>query len=482
RRGSSAPVLAVEQLRQRANPRRRADRVRIDEQTTRDLEIFQAQGRGGSLFDMLDRTRTAGGRDALRARFRKPLRDARRIRSVQDSLRFIRAHRGVFERLPPATQLAEVTHYLSSNLVTSASGEWLGAAVQAVWAFVFYRDLYREAAAGTAATRRLLDSVETFLVGAFLADATGEIRQILQEMSELLEDRHLRAARARRVGWGIHLQVLAADRAIRQDARAPMERLMRLVYELDALVSMADAGAARGFVLPQIVDPPGEVQVEGVYHPFLTEAVRNDLVLDERRRLLFLTGPNMAGKTTYLRACGIAVYLAHLGMAVPATAMRLSVFDALFTAIGLLDNVREGVSFFRAEALRVKEVARALAAGEHVLGILDEPFKGTNVRDALDASRAVLRRLAHARGSAFLVASHLIELADDLQSVPQVMSRRFEAREDGRELHFDYLARPGVSAQRLGMRVLEEEGVFALFDGGREDTPPSLRPDHGSRR
>jgi DNA mismatch repair ATPase MutS len=329
---------------------------------------------------------------------------------------------------------------------------------------VFYRDLFREAAAGVAATRRLLDAVELFLVDAFLADASGEISQVLEEMSDLLEDRHVEVARARRTGWRQRLHVLADDRTMRQDARPAIERLIRLVHELDALVSMADATRARGFVMPEIVDGAGEVQADRLYHPFLAEAVRNDLVLDERRRLLFLTGPNMAGKTTYLRACGIAVYLAHLGMGVPATAMRLSVFDGLYSAIGLNDNVREGISFFRAEALRVKDVARALAAGEHVLGILDEPFKGTNVRDALDASRAVLRRLARARGSAFLVASHLVELAGDLESLPEVVTRRFEAREDGRELRFDYVARPGVSEQRLGMRVLEEEGVFALLE------------------
>ncbi len=78
----------------------------------------------------------------------------------------------------------------------------------------------------------------------------------------------------------------------------------------------------------------------------------------------------------------------------------------------------------------------------------------------------MLLRLARAHGSAFLVASHLIELADALQPLPAVVSERFEADEAGGELRYDYLARPGVSTQRLGMRVLEEEGVFELFDRG----------------
>ena len=79
------------------------------------------------------------------------------------------------------------------------------------------------------------------------------------------------------------------------------------MYELDALISMADATRELGLGMPEVLDEPGRLVAEGVYHPFLPEPVGNPLHLDQRQRLLFLTGPNMAGKTTYLRACGIAV-------------------------------------------------------------------------------------------------------------------------------------------------------------------------------
>ncbi len=440
--------------------------MHFDDQTARDLELFQAQPGQPSLFDLLDRTRTSGGREALRRRFQRPLASPARIAAAQESLRFIGAHRRVFDALPRETELKALERYLASNVVTSAATRGPAAAVEALWALLRYRDLVRAAARGIDLTRRVLEWVDRFASTVELDEPPGELTHLLDELRGLLRSTELAAVRDVRGGPARWLNLLRDDRAIREDARAAIERVLRVLHEIEALVSMADATAERGFVFPDILETRGEVEGQGIWHPFLAAPVPNDLRLDAARRLLFLTGPNMAGKTTHLRACGLAVYLAHLGMGVPAARLRLSTFDALLTAIGLSDNIREGVSFFRAEALRMKLVAQALAGGEHVFAIFDEPFKGTNVRDALDASRAVLLRLARARGSAFLVASHLIELADALQPLTAVVSERFEADEAGGELRYDYLARPGVSTQRLGMRVLEEEGVFELFDRG----------------
>jgi DNA mismatch repair ATPase MutS len=133
---------------------------------------------------------------------------------------------------------------------------------------------------------------------------------------------------------------------------------------------------------------------KGLYHPLIADAVKNPVCVDQPARLLFLTGPNMAGKTTYLRALGTALYLAHLGMGVPATNFSFSPCGVLISGIMVSDDVRRRISFFRAEALRIKAVAEAIARGHRVVALLDEPFKGTNVKDALDAFRSVLVRLA----------------------------------------------------------------------------------------
>ena len=103
--------------------------------------------------------------------------------------------------------------------------------------------------------------------------------------------------------------------------------------------------------------------------------------------------------------------------------------------------------------------------GCRVIAIMDEPFKGTNIKDAFDASLAILVRFATMENCLFVVSSHLIELSERLSETQHVDYRYFEAQERADRLRFDYVLHPGVSSQRLGMRVLREEGVFDLLDG-----------------
>ncbi len=446
--------------------------MQIDEQTIRDLEIFEATGGAASLFDLLNRCRTAGGADALRARFRRPLSRAGEIQAVQDSLRHIGAHRPAFDHLPESAQLTALEVYLHSNLPVLTRTTGLDALVEALTFRFGDRKVFRQTLSGVARTALTLRTLDRFAARPELRDPPGELAGRVAELRALLARPAIVAvAQEERIeaSWWLALRL---DRQLRREERPTIERLMRLCFDLDALVSMADATAEHDYVLPEVHEGPTEVRGDAVYHPFLVRPVANPLDVAQPRRLLFVTGPNMAGKTTYLKACGTAVYLAHLGMGVPAQAFRFSPCDALFSAITLADNVREGVSFFRAEALRVKRLAQMLAEGERVFGMLDEPFKGTNVKDAVDASRAVFAALAEADDSVFLVSSHLTEVAESLEPVPSVECARFEAQEDEGRLQYDFRLRPGISKQRLGVRVLEEEGVFELLRRTRASRRP----------
>ena len=112
----------------------------------------------------------------------------------------------------------------------------------------------------------------------------------------------------------------------------------------------------------------------------------------------------------------------------------------------------------------MKAVAQAVADGCRVVAIMDEPFKGTNIKDAFDASLAILRRFAVIEDCLFMVSSHLVELGEQLSAAAPVDYRYFEAEEHEERLRFNYVLHRGVSAQRPGMRVLREEGVFDLLD------------------
>jgi DNA mismatch repair ATPase MutS len=138
---------------------------------------------------------------------------------------------------------------------------------------------------------------------------------------------------------------------------------MAICYELDALVSLADATHKHGLVMPIIETGPTAISASELVHPLLEHPVGNPLALDQAGRVLFLTGPNMAGKTTYLRAILTALYFAHLGMGVPAKAFSFVPVQRLLTSISLSDNLADGISFFRAEALRGEGSGTSLGRG-----------------------------------------------------------------------------------------------------------------------
>jgi DNA mismatch repair protein MutS len=440
------------------------DALQMDRQAYYDLEIFEADHDAPGLFDLLNRTRTNGGEKALRARWKKPWSSPERILSVQASLRYVIEKRAVFDLLPSELIVYSVEQHLHSGLPILEGRHALDLFFEILELRFQEAKNYRRTVTGVERTGRFVNALRRLTARSEVQDVPGELRSMLQEMRELVALPALAGLPREGEGELSWWRTMRTDRIIRQDERPAIERLLRLVFEIDALVSMADAVRDHGLVMPVIVPGPIAITAEGVYHPFVQTAVPNPLHVDQQHRLVFLTGPNMAGKTTYLRACGIALYLAHLGMGVPARTFRFSPCDALFTAIALADSVREGVSFFRAEALRVKTIAQAIADGRRVIALLDEPFMGTNVKDALDASRLVLTRLATKSGSVFLVSSHLIELGESLVATGSVDCWRFEASEQGSRLEFDYILRPGISAQRLGFRVLKEEGVFTLLE------------------
>ena len=441
------------------------DVMRMDAQTYRDLEVFEGDGGAPSLYDMFANTRTLGGGKVLKARMRKPFSNPDKIRAVQESIPYILNYRPGFEHIPSDLITLEVEKYLGAGLplVTSES-KWevfIGALEVRFGDFRPYAQITRGVQRGCKLIRELR---ALFAFPQLAANTRGEIGVYLDELRELVS-RPTFDVIPKTDSWDLSpWTILELDRVLRHQNREAMDRIIELCYEVDALVAMADASHKFGLVMPELVEGPLFIEGEGLINLFVEDPVPNPVQMDQNRRMLFLTGPNMAGKTTYLRSCAAAVYLSQLGMGVPAKWYRFSPAECMYSSLTVTDSVRGGVSFFRAEALRVKAVAEAVMQGRRVVALMDEPFKGTNVKDALDASQAVLERFAEREGL-FLVSSHLIELGDRMEASSQVDCRHFEATENAEgRLSFEYTIRDGVSSQRLGMRVLREEGIFELLD------------------
>ncbi|XOV87791.1 MAG: hypothetical protein ACFHX7_23025 [Pseudomonadota bacterium] len=396
-----------------------------------------------------------------------PWSDAGLIRHTQASISFIMATRPAFELLPSAFVLTRVEYYAREilPLITRQNTIEFGLEALSIWANQgrHYLSIVR----GVKLACAMIRSLRRFADQPELDTPQGELAALITELRELLARPYIRSVpdqEASAFAW----RMLRLDQVFRFHESSTIARLLQLASEIDALVAMADVTRTNTFTLPDVIEGPLGVHGEGMVHPFVNSPVANPVTLDQSHRVLFLTGPNMAGKTTYLRAFATALYLAHLGMGVPARSFRFVPAERLFSAITLRDNLRSGVSYFRAEALRVKAVAQAIADGYRVVAIMDEPFKGTNVKDALDASLAILHRFATRKDCLFMFSSHLIELTEQAGTSEQISCRHFEADESGGRLRFDYRLRTGVSSQRLGMRVLQEEGVFELLDQARD--------------
>jgi DNA mismatch repair protein MutS len=323
-------------------------------------------------------------------------------------------------------------------------------------------------------TRHLLHAAHGVAGHLRWLETPAPIDSVVQRIVHVLEGYDARQLGTGKADAIAIRDVLPSDRLIREQLRRDLEGVIAGIHELDALRSMAQATEGRGLVFPAVRDDStSRVAIRGLCHPFLDQAIRNDVNLEEDGSLLFLTGPNMAGKTTYIRGAAICVYLAHVGLGVPAERMELSPFDALFSSINTIDTVRLGYSYYFSEVQRVKEAALLMRDGHRVFAIFDELFKGTNVRDAYDASLAVLSGFARVRRSAIIVSSHLSELADELKTLGSVRFRYFSAEiRDGEPL-YSYRLHAGVSAQRLGMVLLERERVLELL--GRPSTSNAER-------
>lgn len=444
----------------------------VDAQTQRDLDLFPEDDSAGSIFDLLDHTRTRGGRARLRALLARPRCALEEIRAAQSALTWLsRAERR--ERFDPRAsdrRLLSVEDYLDSYIAPLFGTVTPIFLVRAAWYKTSYRKYYETLAAGLRNLHRFLLNLRRFAERSSDDDLPEWLDGYRRACAQVLEDerivRFLRAGGSTSRFW--FWQVYRFDALLRRELREDLIRIVRLVYEIDALRALGIAVEAHGFRFPELVEDPPDggfsIEAEDLFHPLLRDPQANDVELGRGRNFLFLTGPNMAGKTTYMKSLGVAAYLAHIGMAVPARSFRMTRLDGIASSLNVNDNLTAGYSFFYAEVRRVKTVAEALRRDRRLLVLFDELFKGTNVKDALDGSRMVVEGFERWEDSCFVLSSHLIELAEEIEGHPPVVFRCFESEVVDGKPHFSYRLRDGISTDRLGLLILRNEGVPDLLE------------------
>jgi DNA mismatch repair protein MutS len=251
-------------------------------------------------------------------------------------------------------------------------------------------------------------------------------------------------------------------RAISAHAGA-LARTARAAGELDCLASLAQVARRRGYVRP-IINTGAALSIADGRHPVLEanlkrgEFVPNDLEIDpEERQLLLITGPNMAGKSTYLRQVALIVIMAQAGSFVPATRATLGLVDRIFTRIGARDDLRRGESTFMVE---MRETARLLAGlGERSLLLLDEVGRGTSTFDGLAIAWSLAEYLHDRTQARILFATHFHELTDLARERPRVKNLCMAVREWGGDVVFLRQVVEGAASRSYGIEVAKLAGL-----------------------
>ncbi|WP_254524039.1 DNA mismatch repair protein MutS [Natrinema caseinilyticum] len=270
---------------------------------------------------------------------------------------------------------------------------------------------------------------------------------------------------------------------VRREIADEVERVQALadaLATLDALVSLATAAAQYDYSRPDIVDRDGSqvIEIEGGRHPVVERTqdsfVPNDARFERDRRLAVITGPNMSGKSTYMRQVAQIVLLAQVGSFVPAGAARLTPVDQIFTRVGASDDIAGGRSTFMVEMEELATILRD--ADERSLVLLDEVGRGTSTADGTAIAQAITEHLHDEVGATTLFATHhhpLTELADDLEAA---FTLHFEVDQDGDEVVFHHEIATGAATGSYGVEVATAAGVpDPVVNRARELISPAAR-------
>ena len=287
--------------------------------------------------------------------------------------------------------------------------------------------------------------------------ASGE-RFITPELKQM-EQRILGAEdKAMRLEYALFAQLRDA---IAQTLPA-IQRTARALAALDATASLAAAALSRGYVRPDVHDGD-ELNIVAGRHP-VVEAVMpgfvpNDTFMNRDERMVILTGPNMAGKSTYMRQVALIALMAHMGSYVPAQSARIPIMDRIFTRIGAQDDLASGRSTFMVEMSEVADILKSATARSLIL--LDEIGRGTATFDGLSIAWAVAEHVADAArlGAKTLFATHYHEMGALEQRVQGVVNYRVSVREVGEEVVFLRRIERGGADRSFGIHVAASAGL-----------------------
>ncbi len=436
----------------------------VDTQTLNDLGIFQNAYNRNSVFNLFDNTKTIGGKEKLEDIFNRPLTSASLIKErlevidyFQNSTFQLTADKRscdfieFYLKKPYQNQIrpfAKITRFIQMAMYTFNRKNDYYIIEQGVRNILNILGVLMSVAQNNhESAPALLKNLHTSILKTFEEENFHFVKPLINKKKLTIID------------------LAKADHLFRHTGYTRIKGLLDIIYQLDLYVAVALSGKAMGFSLPIIKEDEGtSLVVKDLFHPFINNPVCNDIEFNHHKNVCFVTGTNMAGKSTFLKALGISVYLSQLGFPVPAAYMETSVFKGLITTINLADDLDKGHSHFYNEVLRVKHVAQKMNETPDIFVIFDELFRGTNVKDAYDASLAIISAFSKVRKCLFVVSTHIVEVAHDLKNIRNINFRYMETLFDKNGPIYNYRLKEGITKERLGMWIVKNEGILEMIE------------------
>ena len=436
--------------------------MQIDKTTLHDLGIFTSAD-NGSIADNLNMAATLRGQLQLEKNLRTTYSTVEEILEVQSAIQSIAAQLPNWTNKISNGTLMVVEKYFESRVDSIPSNP------NTIAAFVYKISNLHDYNLIKYSTKHLFDflkgneelakNISASPMSKKVADVINEIKKLLshEAVQEVLKYTSVEALSVS--------ERLRFAKFILERYKHNIHALVNQFAKLDAWAGMATAMQKFNLVFPTLVNTAlPEFEATGLYHLQLLSPVKYDIAFNKNKNFLFLTGANMAGKSTFIKTLGCAAYLAHTGMGVPAKTLNISLLHGMLSNINVVDNILKGESYFYNEVQRIKSTIIKIQDDKNWLILIDELFKGTNVEDAMKCSTAVIEGLQKKNNALFVLSTHLYEIGKDLTRFPNIEFKYFETSVVNDELKFNYQLRDGISNDRLGYFILKNEGVVDMLD------------------
>jgi len=433
---------------------------RIDKQTISDIDLFSQNEKTPSLFGYYNRTVTIGGQEKLYRIFRTPISD---IEYLDNRKKEIEYFINLKDNLKLNKRQLDYVEYYLKNRRNPLKNNLIDAARDSIAYKLKTNHDYYTIREGIINLSRILADLRRFLLKLQNTNIPETLSNKFKLAFDFVDSDFITGfiQNSPRDSNKIKPKLInKLDDLFRSKQVHELREVLDAIYEIDVLQSLSELVKSQGFSLPEYVKNEHPIfETEDCFHPLIKEPQSNSFKFNNDHSLCFITGPNMSGKSTFLKSVAILVYFSHIGLPVPAKKLSISVFQGLFTTINLSDSLSQGFSHFYAEVNRVREMTLSLQENNNLVVILDELFRGTNVKDAFDGTLMVIKALSRIKGAFFFISSHILEVAEHLYSSKKIDFKCFESVLKKDIPVYDYILKEGISTERVGLQIIKNENI-----------------------